>query len=80
MKLCRKKLNLGNWCDNERFHSCSGIVAVLFAEPRINHILDSINSKGGLSNICGQYNLEISFIYQINLLYIENTYISSTCT
>lgn len=45
-------------CDNERFHSCSCIVALLFAETWINNVDDAVNGERCLCDICGHHNLQ----------------------
>lgn len=30
------------WCNDQRLHPCSGIVALLFAEAGVNHVDDAV--------------------------------------
>lgn len=44
--------DLAAGCDRERLHACTRVVALLLAEPWVQHIDDAFDGEGSFCNVC----------------------------
>lgn len=52
LDLTEMRADLAAGRDGERLHACPGVVALLLAEPWVQHINDAFDGERGFCNVC----------------------------